>query len=54
MKAGETVPVEIVVPADDLKLWDAEAHQWAFRGKKAKLMVGASSADIRLKKNVKL
>ena len=54
VKAGETVPVEIVIPADDLKLWDAEAHQWAFRGKKAKLMVGASSADIRLKKNVKL
>ena len=54
VKAGETVPVEIVVPADDLKLWDADAHQWAFRGKKAKLMLGASSVDIRLKKNVKL
>ena len=54
VKAGETVPVEIVVPAEDLKLWDAEKHEWAFRGRKAKLMVGASSEDIRLKKNVKL
>ena len=53
VKAGETVPVEIVVPADDLKLWDADAHQWAFRGRKVKLLVGASSQDIRLKKNVK-
>jgi beta-glucosidase len=54
VKAGETVPVEIVVPADDLKLWDSEKHAFAFRNKRAKLLVGASSEDIRLKKNVKL
>ena len=53
VKAGETVPVEIVIPADDLKLWDRDTHEWAFRGKKVKLMVGASSEDIRLKKNLK-
>jgi beta-glucosidase len=53
VKAGETVPVEIVIPADDLKLWDSDKHEWAFRGKKVKLMVGASSEDIRLKKNLK-
>ena len=54
VKAGETVPVEIVVPADDLKLWDSQTHAWAFRGRKAKLLVGASSEDIRLKKSIKL
>ena len=54
VKAGETVPVEIVVPADDLKLWDSEKHAFAFRNSRAKLMVGASSEDIRLKKNIKL
>ena len=54
VKAGETVPVEIVVPADDLKLWDSDKHAFAFRNGRAKLMVGASSEDIRLKKNVKL
>ena len=54
VKAGETVPVEIVVPADDLKLWDSAKHDWAFFGKKAKLMLGASSEDIRLKKSIKL
>ena len=54
VKAGETVPVEILVPADDLKLWDSEKHAFAFRNSRAKLMVGASSEDIRLKKNVKL
>ncbi|MBR5108391.1 MAG: glycoside hydrolase family 3 C-terminal domain-containing protein [Bacteroidales bacterium] len=54
VKAGETVPVEIVVPADDLKLWDSEKHAFAFRNKRAKMMIGASSEDIRLKKNIKL
>ena len=54
VKAGETVPVEIVVPADDLKLWDAQHHEWAFMSTKARLMLGASSSDIRLKKNIKL
>ena len=54
VKAGETVPVEIVVPADDLKLWDSEKHAFDFRNSRAKLMIGASSEDIRLKKNVKL
>ena len=54
VKAGETVLVEIVVPADDLKLWDSDKHAFAFRNGRAKLMVGASSEDIRLKKNVKL
>ena len=53
VKSGETVPVEIVIPAEDFKLWDSQNHQWAFRGKKVKLMVGASSQDIRLKKNLK-
>ena len=54
VKAGETVPVELVVPADDLKLWDSEKHAFAFRNSRAKIMIGASSEDIRLKKNVKL
>ena len=54
VKAGETVPVEIVVPADDLKLWDSDQHAFAFRSRRAKLLVGASSEDIRLKKNIKL
>ena len=53
VKAGETVEVKLVVPADDLKLWDTEKHAWAFSGKRVKLLVGASSADIRLSKRVR-
>ena len=52
--AGETKDVEIRVPADDLKLWDVDAHAYAFKGHRAKIQIGASSADIRLKKNVRL
>jgi beta-glucosidase len=54
VKAGETVRVEMVIPIDDLKLWDAEKHEWAIRKGCTKLMLGASSTDIRLKKRVRL
>ena len=54
VKAGETVRVEMVVPIDDLKLWDADNHEWALRKGCTKLMLGASSTDIRLKKRVRL
>ena len=53
LAAGEQKAVEIRVPADDLKLWDSDAHAFAFKGKKAKVQVGASSTDIRLKKSIK-
>ena len=53
VKAGETKDVEIVIPAEDLKLWNSDKHAWEFSGKKAKLLVGASSQDIRLKKKIK-
>lgn len=54
LKAGERKEVEIRVPADDLKLWDSDAHAFAFRGKRARIQIGASSADIRLRKTVRL
>ena len=54
VKAGETVPVEIVVPADNLKLWDSSKHAFDFRKGRTKIMIGASSEDIRLKKRIRL
>lgn len=50
---GEKKRVEIVVPEDDLKLWDAESHGFVLRKGKTKILVGASSDDIRLKKNIR-
>ncbi|MCR4844082.1 MAG: glycoside hydrolase family 3 C-terminal domain-containing protein [Bacteroidales bacterium] len=54
VKAGETVRVEMEVPLEDLKLWDDENHEWALPEGRTRLMLGASSADIRLKKKVRL
>ena len=54
VKAGETRTVELVVPADDLKLWDTSAHAFTFRSSEATIQIGASSADIRLKTHIKL
>ena len=54
VKAGETKPVELVVPAEDLMLWDSDAHAFAYPAKRAKIRIGASSEDIRLKKKVRL
>ena len=54
VKAGETRKVELVVPAADLKLWDSDTHAFTFPGKRARIRIGASSADIRLKKRIRL
>ena len=54
VRAGERKEVEIRVPADDLKLWDSDTHAFAFRGKRARIQIGASSADIRLRMRVRL
>lgn len=54
VKKGETKDVQIVVPAEDLKLWNSDEHKFTFKGNKAKIMIGGSSVDIRLKKNCKL
>lgn len=51
--AGQTRRVEIVIAADDLKLWDTPSHSFTSRKGAHKILVGASSADIRLKKRVR-
>ena len=54
IKAGETVTVEIPVSKLDISLWDENTEDWAVAAGKAEVQVGASSADIRVKKNVVL
>ena len=51
---GETVPVELIVPEDDLKLWDSGKHAFALRKGRTRILVGASSEDIRLLKRIRL
>ena len=54
LKAGETVQVRIAVPVEDLMLWDAGSHGWALKKGRTKIMIGASSQDIRLRKRIRL
>ncbi len=44
---GETQNVELVVPATALRRWSAEKHDYAVPRGEWKVMIGASSADIR-------
>ena len=52
--AGQTVRAEISVPLEDLKLWDAGSHSWALPKGRARILIGASSEDIRIKTRIKL
>ncbi|MBR0499991.1 MAG: glycoside hydrolase family 3 C-terminal domain-containing protein [Bacteroidales bacterium] len=54
LKAGETRTVELVVPADDLKVWDSGSHAFSYPNRRARILIGASSEDIRLKKRIRL
>lgn len=54
VKAGETVPVELIVPEDDLKLWDSGKHAFTLRKGRTRILIGASSEDIRLHKRIRL
>ena len=54
VKAGETANVELIVPAEDLTTWNTDVHAFTRPGKRARILLGASSQDIRLKKRIRL
>ena len=54
LKQGEKKDVEMIIPADDLKIWDSDAHALATPKGRAKFLLGASSTDIHLKKRIRL
>lgn len=51
---GETKTVEIIVAKDDLKLWNTAKNAFDFTPGTLTVQLGASSADIRLSKEVKM
>ena len=51
---GETKTVEISLPGSALAYWDTGKHTFEVESGKLELRVGASSADIRLKKSVNI
>jgi len=48
LKAGETKTVRIPLKAKDLAYWDVQKKQWVVEDEKVDLMVGASSAEVKL------
>ena len=47
LQPGETATVSFTVSTDDLAFFDADAHEWVAEPGEYRLLVGASSADIR-------
>jgi beta-glucosidase len=54
LAAGETKTVTLPVAAKSLAYWNAQRHQWAVESEPVRLRVGASSADIRLEKSIRV
>jgi len=52
LKAGETKTVTIPLKAADLAYWDASKKAWVVEADTVKLMVGGSSADLKLEKTI--
>jgi beta-glucosidase len=52
LKAGETKIVLFQLKAKDLAYWDADKKQWVVEDEKVNLMVGGSSADIKLQQTI--
>lgn len=52
--AGEEIKVEILIPEEDLMLWDEESHSFTLPEGKCAFHVGASSEDIRQTRSLEL
>lgn len=51
---GETKQVQVEIPFNELKYWDTKSGEFILEPGKYEIMVGASSEDIRLRKQVNL
>jgi beta-glucosidase len=54
LKPGESQTVQIPLKGADLAYWDAARQSWVVENDKLKIMVGASSADVRLNKTIEV
>jgi beta-glucosidase len=52
LKAGETKTVYFTLKERDLSFWDEKSSSWMVEPGKFEILIGASSADIRLKKGI--
>ncbi len=54
VKAGETQHVTIELNADQLAYWNVDEHRFVVEPGKIEIMIGASSADVKLKRVVEV
>ena len=54
VKAGESVEVKLNIPVEQLKYWSEEDYNWMLEHGKIELLLGSSSADIRLSTQVQI
>jgi beta-glucosidase len=54
LAAGQTQTVTMAFPASSLAYWDANADRWVSEAEQIRLQVGASSADIRLDRTIRI
>jgi len=54
LEPGETRTVEIPLAASSLAYWNPDAHRWVVEDEPVRIEVGASSADIRLSKQIRV
>jgi beta-glucosidase len=52
LQPGETKTVQIPLKAESLAYWDADTQKFVIEKDKIKIMVGSSSADIKLEKTI--
>jgi beta-glucosidase len=52
LKAGEMKTVQIPLRAKDVAYWDVAKKQWVLEDDKINLMVGASSADVKVQQTI--
>jgi beta-glucosidase len=51
---GETRTVQIPLAISSLAYWDAGNHRWVVEPDQIRIQVGASSADLRLDRNIRI
>lgn len=45
---------ELELPAEQLRCWDEEKHQWVLEPDKVRAMVGTASNDVKLTKTIEV
>ena len=54
LKPGETRTIEFSLPASSLAYWNPDGHRWVVEAEPVEIDVGASSADIRVRRQIQV